>query len=184
MPGETCNLHDWCRVETYTFGVWLMHVGKGIMKNHEIQEANAPKILEWFRDRGGLAIWDSVNLSNPGASWTAPVNDEHGKPKGKPTWEASNEPSRVITDMAEVDVITAQEIKRFHIGVRMGSQGLSLKVTDGGTRRIRAAVAKANLEHGEDKAWYVLDRGTQEAVIMVEAGRVPLAEWAEKKEGP
>ena len=35
------------------------------------------------------------------------------------------------------------EVKRFHVAVRLGSQGFSLKVSDGGSRRIRREVAKA-----------------------------------------
>lgn len=59
------------------------------------------------------------------------------------------------------------EVKRFHIGLRMGSQGLIVKVTDGGTRRIRHEVAKAG-----DGAYYTFDYGTQEAVIMRPAPKV------------
>ena len=53
------------------------------------------------------------------------------------------------------------EVKRFRVGVRWGSQGFTLKVTDGGSRRIRREVSKAG-----DGAYHVFDYMTQEAVIM------------------
>jgi hypothetical protein len=65
-----------------------------------------------------------------------------------------------------------REVKRFRIGVRGSDNGLSLKVTDGGSRRIRSAVAK-----GRDGARYVFDYDTQEAVILAPNGKVNLADW-------
>ena len=53
---------------------------------------------------------------------------------------------------------------------------MSLKVTDGGTRRIRKEVGKA----GED-AWYEFDYGTQEAVIFVPGEVVGLLEYLERR---
>ena len=53
------------------------------------------------------------------------------------------------------------EVKRFRVGVRWGSQGFMLKVTDGGTRRIWKEVSKAG-----EGAYYRFDYMTQEAVIM------------------
>ena len=74
-------------------------------------------------------------------------------------------------------MITSKEVKRFHVGVRPGSQGLSLKVTDGGSRRIRAEVAKAERVH-KKSAWHVFDyEDHNNAVIMVEGDRVSLTDW-------
>lgn len=137
---------------------------------------NAPRILDWLQHRGGLAIWPSINLANPAASWTTPALDAEGKPSTKPTWEAASTPERVITDISDVLVSVDKEVKRFRVGVRMGSQGLMLKVTDGGTRRIRAAVAKAGAG-----AYHIFDYGTQEAVIMAPEKQIPLDEWAKKE---
>jgi hypothetical protein len=121
--------------------------------------------------RGGIAQWPSVNLSNPGASWSTPALTD-GKPTPKPNWQCSNEPSQIVTDAAEVMVEVPKEVKRFRVGVRRGSEGFTLKVTDGGTRRIRKECAKAG-EH----SWYEFDYDTQEAVIYVPEKRVPLTEF-------
>lgn len=142
------------------------------MENHIVTEDNAEKILGWLRERGGIAIWRSVNLSNPGASWTSPAKAEDGTPTTKPRWQAANEPERIITDPAEVSVATDEEVKRFHIAVRYGSQGMSLKLTDGSSNRVRNAVEKAG-----EGAWYEFDYDSQEAVIYRQKALVPLLEW-------
>lgn len=65
-----------------------------------------------------------------------------------------------------------REVKRFHVAIRMGSQGFSMKCTDGASRRIRSAVAKAG-----EGAYHVFDYTTQEAVIMAPEKVIPLPEW-------
>jgi len=156
------------------------------MERYTCDEANAAKIAEWIRTRGGIMIWQSINLSND-ASWTTPATHEDNSPATKPNWQSANEPKRHITDIADVDVTTAKEYKRFHVAVRMGDQGLSLKVTDSGSRRIRKEVAKAKEETGKD-AWYEFDYGATEfnpqgknCVIMVEDARITMTEWLAKQ---
>lgn len=142
------------------------------MTPHRVTAANAAKIYKWLTTRGGVAVWDSINLSNPGASWTTPALTEDGQPMTKPTWQAANAPARIITDPAEIVVDVPKLVKQFHVGVRMGSQGLSLKLTDGATRRVRREVAKAG-----DNAWYEFDYGLQDALIFVPDRTVPIAEF-------
>lgn len=82
---------------------------------HECDIGNAPKFAEWIRTRGGVAVWRSVNLSNPGASWSTPACVE-GEPHTrfpKPTWQAANEPEKIVTDAARIKVIVPREVKRF-----------------------------------------------------------------------
>lgn len=136
---------------------------------HEVTPENAPTFRKWLAERGGLLVWQSINLSNPGQSWTTPALTEDGKPYPKPTWEAGDKPVRHITDAKDVVVIVPREVKRFRVGVRMGSQGLSLKVTDAGSRRIRKEVEKAG-----EGGFYEFDYSTQEAVIFAVTERAPL----------
>lgn len=146
------------------------------VKVHEVTVENAASIWSWFQDRGGIAIWRSANLSNPGQTWTAPLLTKEGSPTAKQSWEMENEPCRVITDPQEVYVVTPREVKRFHVAVRRGSQGLSFKCTDASSARIKAACAKA----GED-SWYEFDYSSQEAVIYVPGEKFRLPEWAAKE---
>jgi hypothetical protein len=142
--------------------------------DHSCDAENASKFYEWITTRGGLAVWHSVNLSNCGASWTTPAKTEHGLPMGKPTWEAGNEPV-IHTDPARIGVYTAKEVKRFRVALRRA--GTALKVTDAGSRKIRAAVEKAG-----DNAFYRFDYGSQEAVICITGDEIPLPEWIAQQE--
>lgn len=146
---------------------------------HIIKARDAQMVWEWLKSRGGIAIWHSVDLSDPSWSCTTPVNDQDGNPKPKPHWKAEDRPHRVITDPDEVVIVEPKEVKRFHVATRMGSQGLSLKVTDDGSRRIRQAVAKAEVDHHcEGEAWYEFDYGDYEnAVIYVPGSQVPIKDF-------
>jgi hypothetical protein len=132
---------------------------------------NAPSFAEWIATRDGVALWRSVDLSDCHASWSTPLNEKDGTPTPSPHWKAQKSP-RIITQARDIVVVTHEEVKRFRVGVRRGSQGLSYKVTDGGTRRIRAAVDKAG-----EGAFYEFDYGTQEAVIKAPTSTTPLDEW-------
>ena len=147
------------------------------MEKHTVTADNAKLIWDWLQTRGGIAIWRSINLSNPGDSWTTPVNGGDAKPKSKPTWEAANEPERIITDPADVVVSVDKEVKRFHIAIRMGRQGMSLKLTDGSTRKVEKAVEKAG-----DGAYYRFDYETQEAVIFAPESTTPLTDYMAQQE--
>lgn len=142
------------------------------MTPHIIREENAAKIADWLSERGGIAIWNSINLGNPGASWTTPAFTAEGAPTSKPDWQADSQPARIITNAAEIIVSRDVEVCRFRVGIRRSSNGLSLKVTDGGTRRIRAAVIREG-----DGAYHIFDYERQEAVIFRPASQVSLDVW-------
>ena len=141
-------------------------------EKHICMPENASKMKEWIANRGGVAIWPSVNLSNPGASWSSPALTEDGKPYPKPTWQAADTPERVITDPSEIVVTVPKEVKRFRVALRLGSQGLSVKLTDASSERVRAAVRKAG-----EKAWYQFDYASREAVIYVPDKEIPLDQY-------
>ena len=139
----------------------------------QIEQANAALITGWIKDRGGVLVWKSINLSNPSGLWLAPALDEEGKPYTKPNWQCDSSPDRHITTVDEVVVATTKEVKRFHVAVRQA--GLSFKVTDGGSRRIRAEVEKAAAKHGKP-AGYRFDYGDyNNAVIYIDDSVVPLS---------
>jgi hypothetical protein len=142
------------------------------MKFHIVHINHAKTMWDWMQNRGGLAIWKSINLSNPGASWTTPVLDQDGKPYGKPTWQADNEPSRIITDPDEVIVTRDEEVSRLRVSLRRSSNGLMIKCTDTSSARIRKAVERAG-----EKAYYIFDYETQEAVIMAPVDQFSLTQW-------
>ena len=147
------------------------------MEPHGIREENAGKILDWIKTRGGVAVWRSVNLSNPGMSWTCPLNDEYGVAKPRPYFEAEGTPSRVIKSTDEIMVHTDVEVKRFKIHLRMSSNGLMLKLTDHSSAKVNKAVREA----GKD-AYHLFDYATEQAVILAPDGNsITLTEWALKQ---
>ena len=99
-------------------------------EKYHVGPENVDKMRAWLADRGGIAMWKSVNLSNPGASWSTPATTE-GKPTTKPNWQCANEPSRVITSADDVVVDIPREVDRFHVATRMGSNDMSIKRTSG-----------------------------------------------------
>lgn len=132
---------------------------------------DAHLLWRWIQNRGGIAVWRSVNLSNPGASWRTPADV-----KEKPTWEAGDV-SEIVTDPESVIVSFDKEVKRFHVGVRPGANNPCVfKVTDGGSRRIRAETEKAG-----DGAYHVFDYECQDAIIMAPSAKMTLADWARKE---
>jgi hypothetical protein len=139
---------------------------------HIIVPETAQQVYEWLMNRGGIYVWNSADLSDPDISWTTPADV-----KTKPSWKSRSEPSRKIIDPAEVVVIEYEVAKRFHVAVRMGAQGLSIKVTDGGSRRIRRELSKV------ENATYTFDYGSYEnAVILKPKATVPLLEWMKQEE--
>ncbi len=139
---------------------------------HRILAANAAQIWKWFQERGGIAVWKSVDMSNPGRSWTTPIKDAEGNPTPRQDWRMEQAPSLTITEPAEVVVDVPKEIKRFRVAIKAGSQGLSLKCSDASSRRIRRECAKAG-----EESWYEFDFSTQEAVVFVPGESKPLPEY-------
>ena len=133
---------------------------------------NAKQLLTWIKERKGIAVWRSINLSNPGAETFTPVMNPSGTPAMKPGWQFANEPAMIITDAADVCITLDKEVKRFHIAVRPCRNGLSLKLTDASTRKVETAVEKAG-----KGAYYEFDYEAQEAVIMAPEKEMSLADY-------
>jgi len=147
------------------------------VKLHECAPENAATMREWINSCGGVAVWPVANLSNIGVSWSTPALTTEGQPMRKPTWEAAEKPTRIITDASQILVVERKEYKRFHVAIRRGSQGMMYKLTDASSRRVRASVDKAG-----EGASYHFDYDTQEAVITVPGSCVLLSEWKDPNE--
>lgn len=148
------------------------------MDNIKIGGEHAAKLIDWLENRGGIAVWGSADLSDPTYSVFAPVLEKDGKPFGKPSWKCKNEPDRIVKDISEVDVYEPVEVKRFHVSLRIGDQGLKVKCTDASSRRIRNAC-----DHAGEGAYYQFDYDTQECVIYVQNKLIPLAKLKESLAG-
>ena len=136
---------------------------------------NAERFAMWIRERGGICLWKSLNLSNPGASWCTPFRFEDGSEATKPTWQADNTPAVVVTSMDEVGVEIPVETTRIRISLIQ--RGLKVVLTDGSTRKVQAALEKAG-----EGAFYTFE--DKEAVIWQIRGTVALDEWLEAMATP
>lgn len=143
---------------------------------HIIREENAAQILNWLQTRRGICIWSLADLGDPSFSLITPLHNADGSRVTKPSWKCANNP-RLIVDPAEVEVVVTRETKRFHVAVRMGGQGLSMKLTEGASRRVRKEVMRAGVD-----AFYEFSYDTQEAIILLPSTQVPLIEWTKSQE--
>jgi hypothetical protein len=133
---------------------------------YKITPGTAPKIVEWITTGKGVSVWKSVDLSDPGKQVMTPSVDANGHKTSKPSWQFGNEPIKTFTSLDEFEVQPDKVVKRFHVGVRRSGNGLSLKVTDAGSAKIRAAVEKAG-----KGAYHLFDYGDEKnAVIMAPDG--------------
>jgi len=127
------------------------------------------KFEEWIAKRGGILVWENHNLSDPGAgNMYSPVRDPEGKLNDKnqpPKW--THRYLETCTDIKDFKFVKEmKEVKRLRVAVRMGAQGLMVKLTDGSTKKLNRALDKVKEETGQD-AMYRFDYDTQEAVIEV-----------------
>ena len=135
---------------------------------------NAAQFADWIKNRGGILQWDSADLSDPDWSVFTParpvIPNENPTQLDKPHWKAADNP-RLIQSTDDVLIVSEKEVKRFHVAVRRGSQGLSVKLTDASSAKVRKAV------EAFDGAWYAFDYEAQEAVIHVPGESASLTEW-------
>jgi hypothetical protein len=144
---------------------------------HRILAENAVQIWKWFQERGGIAVWKSVDMTNAGRSWTTPIRDAEGNPMPRQDWRMEETPSLTITNPAEVVVDVPKVVKRFRVAIKVGAQGMLLKCSDASSRRIRRECQKAG-----EESWYEFDYATQEAVIFMPGESKPLPEFVANQE--
>lgn len=140
---------------------------------------NAAKFADWLATRGGLAVWKSQYLGNPGASWTTPATHADGTPATAPHWSTGKTPDEIVTDAADVAVETTKEIRRFRVGLKRGN-GFQIELTPAASRRVRAAIDKAKQTAGLKEVWHEFDYTTQEAVIVTVGKSISLAEYLDQ----
>lgn len=120
-----------------------------------------PKLKSWIESRGGIAVWKSINLSNPGKEIFTPALTEDNKPYPKPSWEVSNQPYEIIKSLEDIIIIIPKEIKRFKVFTRISSNGLSIRLTDSSSQKVR------RYESGYENSWHEFDYENQQAVILI-----------------
>jgi hypothetical protein len=134
---------------------------------------NAATFRKWIRERGGIAVWRSIDLGNLGTTST-PARTEAGDPTPPPGWRFAKTPERIVINESDVNVFTSKLVKSIRIGLSRGS-GLSIVLSEASSRRLREAVAKAG-----DRAFYEFgynDKDQRVANIFVPDREVPLIDY-------
>lgn len=112
-------------------------------ERQRIDESIVPNIVMFITQRDGAEVWESA-LIGQSRTMFLPVKDKDGKAECvKPHWSCQDKPTRVLTKLEEVEVSVTREVKRVKLALRMGSQGMSLKLTDGSKRKCEKAVDAA-----------------------------------------
>jgi hypothetical protein len=140
-----------------------------VIETLEIDERHAVKVSRWIAECGGCAVWGCLDLADPSRQFFTPAKLTDGTPSSAPHWSSPREPQRIVTNPAEVEVVTHREVKRIRIAIRPG-YGLRLKLTDVSSARLRKALHEAG-----PGAVHVFDGN--EAIIFAEVSRTPLPQW-------
>ena len=141
---------------------------------------NAKRVASWIRERGGIAIWKSIDLSRPGESSLTPARTEEGEPYPKPHWMYGNEPV-IETDPERVGVCVEEVYKVIPVSLRRGAQGLVLKLTDASQRKLDRALAACETKHG-DARWVRGGLDDRPAMTVLYAtSTISLAEWQKEQ---
>src|SRR4051812_36313384 len=98
----------------------------------EISSEHAAKFSDWLKTRGGILVWQSLDMSNPCTSST-PATIRRGDcqeplkegedpdtviPYPWPGWRFDKTPVRHVTEVAECVVMLDKEVRRFRVGLR------------------------------------------------------------------
>jgi hypothetical protein len=153
------------------------------MQPYEVVSDNAPKIWDWLHTRGGIAVWENQLIGDrSSSSATTPVTHADGRPATSPSWKCPG-PPWIITDPAEVVVVTDTILETVEIKVRLGSEGYLLKVTDASHRNMDRKVQKWRKKYPGKTIWWVATgdlTGPPTCLVLMESDRVPITEYMSK----
>ncbi len=155
-------------------------------KQHEVAEENAYKFAEWIINRGGLLVWESADLGDPGKSVTTPALSTAGGMTSSPHWKFPS-PAFRVTTLEQVTVFTTKVVSTFTIKLKQ-SQG-RLVLNNASNRKVENEMARLR-ESGHSPFYrfgatgssngnpvHGLMFGQDTVEICVDGERVPLVEW-------
>ena len=126
---------------------------------------------KWIEHRGGVTRWKNVDLSNSDAgdqftpATAIPEGDNPPQPYSKPHW--SMQQDETINDLGRFRFVREmKEVERFPVEVRMGGNGMQLKLTDESSQKVRNRNTEIEEERGKP-SYYHFDYETQEAIFTI-----------------
>ncbi len=133
----------------------------------EISTDNVPAITDWLATRGGVAVWESLDLARAGQRTFTPADCT------KPSWHYGNTPIAIITDPADITVCHEALFKAVPVALRRN--GMMLTLTDASQRKVDKIMAACREKHGD--AFYkrdVLPTANASIGVYYTFGRVSL----------
>lgn len=145
---------------------------------HETVAESAHQIWRWLQERGGIIVWESQDMGNPGQSVTTPYRSADGSPAGSPGWRYPT-PTRHITDPADVVVLATRVLKTVPVRISR-ADGFRLIVANSSVDKLGRMVEKLRREHPTAvDIWWVPtgDILDHTADIVICDRTVPLADY-------
>lgn len=115
----------------------------------EISKADAPRIADWLANRGGVAIWESLDLSDAGARTFTPALTIDGIDTPRPSWRYADKPVEIVTQASDIGVYQEKLYKAFPVSLRRSSNGMMLKLTDNSQRKLDKHMQNCREKHGD-----------------------------------
>jgi hypothetical protein len=151
----------------------------------ECTAADVPSVRDWIHNRGGLVVWQSLDLSQRPMYALGPRFDADGSELGPPSWRYGQ--PELITDEAEVGVRT--DVLFATVPVKLRRHGMGLVLSDASLRKLDRVCERCHDKHGnaryarktDDPIEALLD--PEPAMLVTYSdGITPLSEWS--KHGP
>jgi hypothetical protein len=146
------------------------------LEKYRVAAENAGKISLWLKERGGIQIWKSRDLADPGASKTTPYLDPAGNVAKSPGWKFGDKPDRHITDEADVEVAFPKLVESFR--VKFVQKGMRITVNAAGSRKIKLRLGHWSETTGKE-AFYTFD-SSDVVNVYVDDVVIPLQQWAQR----
>lgn len=109
----------------------------------EVSKADAPRIAGWLANRGGVAIWQSLDLSDAGARTFTPAD------ASRPSWRYADKPVEIVTQASDIGVYQEKLYKAFPVSLRRSSNGMTMKLTDNSQRKLDKHMQDCREKHGD-----------------------------------
>lgn len=107
---------------------------------------NAAKLAAWIEHRGGVAVWPSVDLSDPDKQLLTPALTD-GEPTARPHWKCATE-AKLVTTTDQVGIYQESTFREFTVAIRRSDNGLSAKLTDASQAKVERVIAQCKDKHG------------------------------------